>query len=101
MYVAGLLLCVLVSTRPRKTTAKTRLEPTPEGIRRFLSTTDQNTSRVGVRPPTVIEERSIRFFFFGFGFCYIYLESLTLASASCRQTIVRGADCAIGIEPSL
>ena len=35
------------------------------------------------------------------GFYYIYLESLTLASASCRQTTVRGADSAIGIEPSL
>ena len=33
--------------------------------------------------------------FFDFGFCYIYLESLTLASASCRQTIVLGTDSAI------
>ena len=30
---------------------ETKLEPTPEGIREFLSTTDQNTSRAGIRPP--------------------------------------------------
>ena len=31
---------------------ETRLEPTPDGIREFLSTTDQNTSRAGIRPWT-------------------------------------------------
>ena len=30
---------------------ETKLEPTPDGIRKFLSTTDQNTSRAGIRPP--------------------------------------------------
>ena len=30
---------------------ETKLEPTPDGIREFLSTTDQNTSRAGIRPP--------------------------------------------------
>ena len=29
---------------------ETKLEPTPDDIREFLSTTDQNTSRAGIRP---------------------------------------------------
>ena len=36
---------------------ETKLEPTPDGIRKFLSTTDQNTSRAGIRPPLMKNDR--------------------------------------------
>ena len=67
-----------------------------------LSGMKRRVARFNGQAQRIVEKRMIFFLiFFDFGFCYIYLESLTLASASCRQTIVLGADSAIGIEPSL